>query len=137
MFVLDTCTVSDFLKHVDKGLNRKILATPPRHIFISALTVDEIEYGLSRNPEKAKRYRPLVSEFLAQIGTTHILPIDHSVAQASGEMRAKLSQQGLVVAHYDLLIGVTALINKMVMVTSNSKHFEIIPQLAVENWRTS
>lgn len=137
MFVLDTCTVSDFLKHIDPGLNRKILNIPPQHIFISALTVDEMEYGLSRNPVKAKQYRPLVLEFLAQIGAAHVLPIDSDVAKTSGQTRANLSQQGIVVAHYDLLIGVTALVHKMVLVTSNLKHFKMIPGLVVEDWRSA
>jgi tRNA(fMet)-specific endonuclease VapC len=135
MFVLDTCTVSDFLKHIDPSLNKKVLAHTPQQFFISALTVDEIEYGLSRNLEKAKKYRPLVSAFLKEIGPEHILPVDARVAEAAGKTRAMLAQKGLVVEQYDLLIGVTALVHQMTVVTANVKHFKIIPGVIVENWR--
>ena len=135
MFVLDTCTVSDFLKHIDTALNQKILSFPPERFFISVLTIDEIEYGLARHPDKAKKYRPLISAFLEHIGASHILPVDAEIAERSGKTRAALGKNGLVVEQYDLLIGVTALVHQMTLVTSNIKHFKVIPELTVENWR--
>ncbi len=136
MFVLDTCTVSDFLKHVDPTLNQKILSIPPQQFFISALTIDEMEYGLTRHPDKAKKYRPLITAFLEEIGASRILAVDASVAEQAGKIRATLAIKGLVVEQYDLLIGVTALTHQMTLVTSNVKHFKMIPGLTVENWRS-
>ena len=135
MFLLDTCTVSDFLKHIDSTLNQKMLSHPPQRFFISALMIDEIEYGLSRHTEKAKKYRPLIEEFLQNIGTENILPLDFSIAQTAGKLRASLQAKGLVIEQYDLLIGITAFTHRMTLITSNTKHFSKIPGLSLENWR--
>lgn len=137
MFLLDTCTISDFLKCIDPILHQRVIATPSQHFFVSALSIDEIEYGLSRNPEKEKKFRPRLSLFLKEITPAHILPIDTAVASEAGRIRGKLSQTGIVIEQYDLLIGVTTLVHGLTMVTSNVKHFSMIPDLPVENWRNT
>lgn len=49
-------------------------------------------------------------------------------------MKAELEAKGMRIDEFDLLIGATAVFNKMVMVTSNVKHFERIPEIQIENW---
>jgi tRNA(fMet)-specific endonuclease VapC len=47
MYLLDTNTVSNFLdqQRHSPQLTQKILSTPPEHIFISIITVEEILRG--------------------------------------------------------------------------------------------
>jgi tRNA(fMet)-specific endonuclease VapC len=40
----------------------------------------------------------------------------------------------LLISDFDLLIGVTALIYKFILVTENTREFERIPKLKIENW---
>ena len=40
----------------------------------------------------------------------------------------------MMIENFDLLIGVTALANNLVMVTENVKHVGHIPELEIENW---
>ena len=53
----------------------------------------------------------------------------------TGDVAAELSLQGLGISAEDLLIAATALQLDMTLVTANTKHFEIIPGLKLENWR--
>ena len=46
-YLLDTCTVSDFVKGQPNVLAR-VKATPPNLIGVSALTRMEVDYGLAR-----------------------------------------------------------------------------------------
>lgn len=135
MYLLDTCTLSDFFKHIDPALNQKILSIPPKHFFISAISVDEVEYGLARQPAKAEKYRPLFELFLKQITPSHVLPVDAKMAAQAGKLRALLSTTGIVLEQYDLLIAVTALYHEMTVVSSNVKHFVKVPNLKLEDWR--
>ena len=49
-------------------------------------------------------------------------------------MRAELRPRGITVDDMDLLIGVTALVYDLTMVTHNTRHFQHIPNLRLEDW---
>jgi tRNA(fMet)-specific endonuclease VapC len=66
LVLLDTCTISDFVKG-DSNTLVQIKNHSPREIAVSAITLMEIEYGLFLNPAKAKKIRPILDEFLASI----------------------------------------------------------------------
>lgn len=58
----------------------------------------------------------------------------YSALKLYGCLKAKLEQQGQRIDDFDLLIGATAVQNEMVMVTSNTKHFDRIPNIRLEDW---
>jgi tRNA(fMet)-specific endonuclease VapC len=62
-YLLDTCTVSDFVKGQANVLAR-VKATPPNLIAVSALTRMEVDYGLALNAERARKLAPLHIIFL-------------------------------------------------------------------------
>ena len=45
-----------------------------------------------------------------------------------------LEKQGRMIGEFDLLIGSCAVHNNLVMVTSNLKHFDHIPNITLEDW---
>ena len=49
-------------------------------------------------------------------------------------IKAQLKQQGNLIMDADILIGSIALANKLILVTNNTKHFQRIPNLQLENW---
>lgn len=51
-----------------------------------------------------------------------------------GDIRYQLEHAGKKIDHFDLLIGVTALQENLIVVTGNVDHFERIPGLKIENW---
>lgn len=130
-YLLDTCTVSDFVKGLPNVLLR-VKAYPPDLIAVSTLTRMEVAYGLALNPARADKLAPVLQAFFAVIAT---LPFDAADAQAAAAIRAALKIQGQPIGAYDVLIAGTALARGLVIVTSNVGEFRRVGGLQVEDWR--
>lgn len=130
-YLLDTCTVSDFVKG-QPGVLARIKATHPQLIAISSVSRMEIEFGLQLNPDRARKLAPVMDAFLASIT---ILPFEDADAKAAGAIRAALQKQGQPVGAYDVLIAGCGLARGLTVVTSNLGEFQRIGGLQVENWR--
>lgn len=130
-YLLDTCTVSDFVKG-QPGVLARIKATPPQLIAISTVTRMEIEFGMHLNPDRTRKLAPVMDAFLSSIT---ILSFDDADAKAAGSVRAALQKQGQPIGAYDVQIASCALVRGMVVVTSNLGEFERVGGLQVENWR--
>lgn len=130
-YLLDTCTVSDFVKG-QSGVLARIKATPPQIIAISTVTRMEIEFGMQLNPDRARKLAPVMDAFLSSIT---ILPFEDADAKAAGAIRASLQKQGQSIGAYDVLIAGCALARGLVVATSNLGEFQRIGGLQVENWR--
>ncbi len=130
-YLLDTCTVSDFVKGQPNVLAR-VKATPPNLIGVSALTRMEVDYGLALNTERAKKLAPILDALFSTIVT---LPFDEADAQAAAAIRAALKTQGQPIGAYDVLIAGTGLARGLAVVTSNAGEFKRVSGLQVEDWR--
>jgi tRNA(fMet)-specific endonuclease VapC len=130
-YLLDTCTVSDFVKGQPKVLAR-VKAIPPNLIAVSSLTRMEVDYGLALNVERARKLAPLLDAFFSAILT---LPFDAADARAAAAIRAALKNQGQPIGAYDVLIAGTALARGLVVVTSNTGEFKRVSGLQLEDWR--
>jgi predicted nucleic acid-binding protein len=53
-----------------------------------------------------------------------------------GTMKSSLEQSGSPLDDMDLMIAATALLDNLVLVTNNLKHFQRIDGLKIENWKT-
>jgi tRNA(fMet)-specific endonuclease VapC len=135
MYLLDTCTLSDYVKVYSQQLNTTLMNHDPAHIFLSAITIEEIEFGFHRHPTAKKKLNDCVQLFLETITQKNILVVDAKVAKIAGKIRANLQNTGKIIGQYDILIAATALANDKILVTSNIKHFSAIPYLSLENWR--
>jgi tRNA(fMet)-specific endonuclease VapC len=130
-YLLDTCTVSDFVKGQPNVLAR-MKAMPPNLIVVSAITRMEVEYGLALNAERARKLAPVLETFFSVITT---LPFDEADAQAAAAIRAALKTKGQPIGAYDVLIAGTGLARGLVVVTSNLAEFQRVGGLQVEDWR--
>ncbi|MCX7117478.1 MAG: PIN domain-containing protein [Legionellales bacterium] len=135
MYLLDTCTVSDYVKVYSKKLNHTLTSHDPSYIYLSAITIEEIEFGLVKNEDAKKKLGGRINLFIETISEHHILPIDFSVAKLAGKIRAQLQSSGKIIGQYDILIAATAIANDKTLITSNTKHFRDIPLLNLEDWR--
>lgn len=130
-YLLDTCVISDFFKKVPSVVER-FQALPPDEIYISSITVMEIEYGLRLNLQRATKIQPLFKDLCNMI---HVAFYTSQCAEASASIRAHLKNQGLPIGPYDLLLGGTAIAHRMILVTSNCKEFIRISNITIEDWR--
>ncbi|AFZ57558.1 type II toxin-antitoxin system VapC family toxin [Anabaena cylindrica FACHB-243] len=131
-YLLDTCVVSDFVKGEESTL-KKLKSISPVDIFISSLTVMELKYGLAINPQRAVKIQPLIETFLNSIT---ILTFGSKEAEQSAEIRSILKISGSPIGAYDVLIAATAITHNHIVVTSNVREFQRVPNLQIENWRS-
>ena len=130
-YLLDTCTVSDFVKG-QPGVLARIKATRPDLLVVSALTRMEIDYGLALSPARAPHLSPVLDAFFAVVAT---IPFDAADARAAGAIRAVLKAKGQPIGAYDVLLAGAALARGLVVVTSNVGEFQRVGGLQVEDWR--
>lgn len=130
-YLLDTCTVSDFVKG-QAGVLARIKATPPSLISVSVITRMEIEFGLQLNPDRARKLAPILNDFLAAVTT---LAFSEADAMAAAAIRAALQHQGQPIGAYDTLIAGCGLARGLTVVTANTGEFQRVGGLLVENWR--
>lgn len=97
--------------------------------YISEITLAELYYGASNSGQKEMKMKEihLLEEYLT------ILPIRPTI-EKYGDYKSVLRKQGLLIDDFDLLIGCTAVHNKLIMVTENIKHLSRIPNISIENW---
>jgi tRNA(fMet)-specific endonuclease VapC len=98
---------------------------------ISVITIAELTHGLYREKqrERAER-RKVFIEAMTSLIPTHDLttPIAAMVGRIEGEQAAI----GIAIAFEDLVIGTTALLLDFAVITTNPKHFNLIPGLTVQ-----
>ncbi|MBA8667951.1 type II toxin-antitoxin system VapC family toxin [Candidatus Jidaibacter acanthamoebae] len=130
-YLLDTCVVSDFIKNIGNTIEH-VKKHNPLHLSISTITLMEIEYGLEKLPSRAEKIRNIIYAFTS---TINIIPFDNEAVLNAAKIRAELSNKGTPIGAYDVLIAGVALANDLVLVTANTKEFERIKDLKIENWR--
>lgn len=86
---------------------------------ISAVTVDEIAFGLARRPHAA-----MLAWFDLFLARNHVLAITAPIARRAGEMRAQLAARGQVRTQADMLIAATAQVHALTLVTRNVRDFD-------------
>jgi tRNA(fMet)-specific endonuclease VapC len=131
-FLLNTCVVSDFAQGRPQVLAR-VKAASPGDLAASAITAMEVAYGLLLNPGLARRLKPIMDAFF---GAIRLLPYDHNAAQATAKVRASLKKRGRPIGAYDVLIAGTALAHDLTLVTSNTREFNRVDGLRIEDWRS-
>ncbi len=93
-------------------------AVNPR-LTISAVTVDEIMFGLSGHPTAR-----LLAWFDAFVQRHEVLPITTDVARRAGVLRGQLQARGQTRTQADMLIAATAQIHALTVVTRNVRDFD-------------
>ena len=71
-----------------------------------------------------------MTDFLEGI---NIVPVYNALDLYADE-KARLKTEGNIVDDFDLLIGATSIVNKMVLVTNNVKHFGRMKNITIEDW---
>jgi toxin FitB len=118
-FLADTNVLSELVrKRPDPGVLR--WAQEVRRVALSAVTVEEVYYGLAWKPNP--RVQLWFEEFLE--GHCDILPVTAGIAKRSGEIRGRLQARGQPRSSADMTIAATAQEHQLTVVTRNVRHFE-------------
>lgn len=122
MYLLDTVVLSELRRRKrDSNVVAWIGSVAPADIFLSAVTIGEIELGIERqraaDAEFAKELADWLEVTLRAYGE-RILPLDVRVARRWGRLAARIGNKGL-----DLAIAATALEHGLTVVTRNVSDF--------------
>jgi tRNA(fMet)-specific endonuclease VapC len=94
------------------------------------LTIAELEYGIE-NSNRVEENRVSLIKFLSIF---NILSFDDQDAIPYGKLKAKLKKEGTIIGPIDMLLAAQALSKDLILVTNNTKEFERIENLKLENW---
>jgi len=128
-FLLDTNIFIAALKGVE-SVQRKLKKIPLSDILLSPIVLGELQLGVEKSQFKQKNSEKL-SKIIAQL---ELVVIDKKVSQEYLIVRAQLETQGMTIGSNDYWIAAQGLALNAVVVTDNTKEFERVPNLKIENW---
>lgn len=130
MYLLDTNICIYIIKKKPVKVLETLKSRFNEGIYISAITVAELEYGISKSiyPEKN---RIALIEFLSIF---NIVPYDDIDAVAFGNIKSYLEKKGNSIGPMDLLLASQAISKNLTFVTNNEKEFNRVSGLRIENW---
>ena len=133
MYLLDTDILSNLMKRSPSVPLMAKLASVPTHLqFTSSITLGELIYGAHRLLPQSTRLLDQIEDKL--MANLPVLPFDAAAAKRYGEVRAQLESRGTPLGDADLRIGAIALVRGLTVISANTRHFERVPGLKVENW---
>ena len=131
-YLLDTNICIHFLKG-QYDLAHKIKTVGLSSCYLSEITIAELLYGVE-NSAVSQRERNLENvNQLRMVFSGRTLVIGDCFFEYARQ-KATLKQMGRHVGEFDLLIGATALVNGLILVTRNTKDFENLSLIQLENW---
>ncbi len=132
-YLLDTNTISDPSRPVPNlGILRR-LRQYDGEVALAAPVWHELRFGLERLPPSKKRQK--VEDFLRTLEELPVLAYDAAAAEWHARERARLESIGKVPPFLDGQIAAVANANRLIVVTSNVKDFEIFDGISIEDWR--
>ncbi len=108
-----------------------VALTGDEAVFVSPVTIAELEYGVGRAKSKAQRNRRAAA--LAPIKRKPCLPIDRTTGEIFGQIAAQMDSSGKSSKHrvQDLWIASQAIQHNMKVLTQNKRDFEGVPGLQI------
>ena len=128
--LLDTNAVIALTAQRSDALLRRVEASEPGSLVVSAVVAHELYYGAYRSQKVAFNLETLRLLF----ADLAILDLDREDARVAGEIRADLARQGRSIGPYDVLIAGQARARNLTLITNNTDEFARVPGLQIEDW---
>jgi tRNA(fMet)-specific endonuclease VapC len=129
-YLLDTDVFSLMVKGQDAAINTRLQTLAKGEAIVSVITAGEFYYGVAHAPVSTLRDQR-AQRLLDFFG---LLPLDSAVASSYGAVRADLRREGTPIGPNDLWLAAQALAHGLIMVTRNTREFQRVKGLKVENW---
>ena len=129
-YTFDTNILSYYLKGnevIKDRLNKELLEG--NQFIINPITYYEISRGLLAidTQEKLQKFKDLCQIF-------GVLELSNRVLDIAAQNYAILKKRGELIEDADLFIAATCIVNDLLLITNNNKHFSRIHGLKTENW---
>jgi len=128
--MLDTNICIYIIKNKPQSVKKKFQEFNIGQLCISTITVSELIYGAYKSPFVEKNLKAIES-FLMPF---EIVDYDYMASVEYGKIRANLERRGSIIGNMDMQIAGHALALDMILVTNNTKEFERVEGLTLDNW---
>lgn len=129
-YMLDTNICIFIIRKKSQKVLDRLIKHEPEDICISAVTYAELMHGVEKSAAVEKN-RAILTQLLSNI---EIMDFDDKAAQEYGMIRAKLELQGNPIGPLDTMIAGHARSLGYILVTNNTKEFNRVDNLLVEDW---
>ena len=129
-YLIDTDIII-FALRGDKTVLAKFEENKNIPISISMITYAELVFGAKRSQNE--RTNMLKVNRIREIYPVEELNI--GIMELFADIKANMYSKAMRIEDLDLFIAATAIYNGLTLVTNNTKHFENIPLLKLENWK--
>ena len=136
-YLLDTCLLSELTRRKPSARVAKWLGDQEEtSLFISTLVLGELARGVSRlkDSPKKRRLQAWVYTDLCDRFRGRLLDVTPEVALQWGALSGKLEAVGHTVPIVDGLLGATAIIHSLVVVTRNTEDIRPTGALVLNPW---
>ena len=131
-YLLDTNIVISALRRSSVVLDAR-LASEAGSMAVSAITATELYFGAEGSAARSVNLRA-VEELFSLI---KLLDFACPAAGHAASIRADLTQRGLIIGPYDVLIAGQARSAGLCLITNNRREFDRVDGLRVEDWTTA
>jgi tRNA(fMet)-specific endonuclease VapC len=129
-WMLDTDSCITFLKGTQPQAFRRITAGPLGEVGLSSIALAELYAGIA----KSERSHESANVLFRSLALLEIVAFDEPAAAVYGAIRARLERRGTTIGPLDLLIAAHAMSANATLVTHNTREFERLADLRVEDW---
>lgn len=130
LYMLDTNICIYLIKRRSDELLNRMRVFRTGEIGVSVVTAAELQYGVSKSQNK-ERNQAALEVFLLPLD---IADFSFAVTVVYGDIRAQLERQGQPIGPLDTMIAAHALSLDVPLVTNNTREFERVRGLRVEDW---
>jgi predicted nucleic acid-binding protein len=138
MIILDTNVISALMRtEPEKPVVKWLDAQPAASVWITAVTVMEIRFGLQTMP-KGRRQEALIRAFdlmLKSMIEGRIASFDAEAGLHAAELMAQRKRKGRPAEVRDTMIAGIVLANRATLATRNTQHFEDLPLTVINPWK--
>ena len=132
LYTLDTNAISALINSKSEVIEKlKEVRLEGHEVALNALSYFEVRRGLVL-PHFARKF--VAFQRLVQIYS--LLPLEIEALDISADIYGDLRRKGILLEDADILIAGIAIANDAVLVTRNTKHFERVEGLRLEDWET-
>lgn len=137
-YLLDTCVILELVKpEPEKRVIEWISGQDESDLFLSVITIGEIQKGISKLTEskKKKRLQVWLQVDLQERFSGRIIPIDYKTAINWGMMQATAEKTGNTIPAIDGIIAAQGTTHNMTVVTRNSDDMRASKVLLFNPWQ--
>ncbi len=128
-YLLDTNILSDLVRHPQGRVFQHIVDVGEDSVCTSIIVACELRFGVVKSG-----FSRLAQQLQRILEVLTVLPLESPVDKHYAAIRTDLEQAGTPIGPNDLLIAAHSLALDLTLVTANTREFERVPALKLDNW---